>query len=70
MSNATLNRKIWVAFGPAGAVGSVQSDGDGFTVRMLADDRPRGTFPSLAIAQSALYSSLLPGSDWPEFREH
>lgn len=61
--------KTWVAFGAAGAVGSIHSADDGYEVRMLKDGS-KGTYPSLEVAKSALHSHLLPGSDWPEFREH
>ncbi len=60
----------WVAFGPAGAVGSVHRVEDGFTFKLLSDDRFRGTYPTLEVAKSALHASLPPGSEWPEFREH
>jgi hypothetical protein len=62
--------KTWVAVGPAGAVGSVHQTDDGFTFKLVTDDGYRATYPSLEVAKSALYASLLPGSDWPEFREH
>ena len=60
----------WVASGPAGALGTVHQVEGGYTFKLLRDGRYRGIFPSLEVAKSALYSSLLPGSDWPEFREH
>ena len=60
----------WVAMGPAGALGSVPSVEGGFTFKLLTDDGYRGVYPSLDVAQSALYAALLPGSEWPEFREH
>ena len=62
--------KLWVAMGPAGALGSVHSVEGGFTFKLMTDDGYRGIFPTLDVAQSALYASLLPGSQWPEFREH
>ncbi|QEE61500.1 methyltransferase [Salinibacterium sp. dk2585] len=61
--------KTWVAFGPAGAVGSIHSTDHGYEVRMLSGGST-GVYPSLDVAKSALHSNLLPGSDWPEFREH
>jgi hypothetical protein len=71
MSNDdTVTEQRWVAFGPAGAVGSISRTTDGFVVRLMNDDAPRGTYPSLDVAKSALHASMLPGSDWPEFREH
>jgi hypothetical protein len=60
----------WVAFGPAGAVGSIHPIEGGYTFRLLRDGRYRGVFPTLGVAKSALHASLLPGSEWPEFREH
>lgn len=66
----TLERHTWVASGPAGAIGSIHRVEGGYTFRLLKDGRYRGVFPSLEVAKSALYSSLVPGSDWPEFREH
>ena len=70
MSNETMAGQRWVAFGPAGAVGSIQRTEDGFGVRLLDDAEPRGVYPTLEVAKSALHASMLPGSDWPEFREH
>jgi hypothetical protein len=70
MSDITLTGQTWVAFGPAGALGSIHGAGNGFTFKLLTDDGFRAVYPSLDAAQGALYASLLPGSDWPEFREH
>ncbi|MBX3193539.1 MAG: methyltransferase [Microbacteriaceae bacterium] len=70
MSDKTATEQRWVAFGPAGAVGSIHRTDDGFEVRLMSDDAPRGNYPTLDVAKSALHASLLPGSDWPEFREH
>jgi hypothetical protein len=70
MSDTTLVKQTWVAFGPAGAIGSVHATSEGFTFRLLTDSSPRSTYPSLAVAKSALYAALDTGSDWPEFREH
>ena len=60
----------WVAFGPAGAVGSVLRDEHGFTVRMMREDADRGPYPTLEIAKNALHAAMGPGADRPEFREH
>lgn len=70
-----LSGHTWVAIGPAGAIGSIHSvavegSRDGYTFKLLTDDGFRSIYPSLEVAQSALYASLLPGSEWPEFREH
>lgn len=62
--------KTWVASGPAGAVGTVHQTESGYTFRLLSDDGYRGNYPTLEVAKSALYASLLPGSEWPEFSEH
>lgn len=66
----TMESQTWVAFGPAGALGSVLRVEGGFTFRLLSDDASRGTYPSLEIAKSALFAALEPGADRPEFREH
>ena len=70
MSDITLAGHTWVAFGPAGAVGSIHGSDEGFSVRLLADPEWTATFPTLDVAKSALHSRLLPGSAWPEFTEH
>jgi hypothetical protein len=62
--------KIWVAFGPAGAVGSIQRRDASYAMKLLDDDADRGIYPSLEVAKNALYAAMLPGSDWPDFREH
>ncbi|MEU1970592.1 methyltransferase [Microbacterium sp. NPDC019599] len=67
----TQTRRLWVAYGPAGAVGSIEKSAeDAFTVKMVGADAPVGTYPALEVAKSALVSHLKPGSDRPEFREH
>jgi hypothetical protein len=66
----TATEQRWVAFGSAGAVGSIHRTDDGYEVRLMSDDAPRGTYPTLDVAKSALHASMLPGSDWPEYREH
>jgi hypothetical protein len=66
----TLTGKTWVAFGPAGAVGSIHSTEGGYTFKLISDEDFRGEYPSLEVAKSALHASLLPGAEWPEFREH
>jgi hypothetical protein len=70
MSDTTLVRQTWVAFGPAGALGSVHAVDAGFTFRLMGDTTARGVFPSLSVAKSALHAALEPGSEWPEFKEH
>ena len=71
MTNQTVIEKTWVAYGPAGVVGSVHRLDDGsYTFRLLTDATARGEYPSLDVAKSALHASLLPGAEWPDFREH
>ncbi len=70
MNDKMMTGQRWVAFGPAGAVGSIEHTEDGYTVRILDDEEPRGTYPTLQVAKSALHASMTPGSDWPEFHEH
>lgn len=69
-SNLTLTGQTWVAFGPAGALGSIHRVDDGYTFKLMRDDGFRAVYPTLEVTKSALYASLLPGSEWPEFREH
>lgn len=67
---STVTDQRWVAFGTAGAVGSIHRVDGGFEVRLMRDDTALGTYPTLDVAKSALHASMLPGSDWPEYREH
>lgn len=69
MSDIVVGKR-WVAIGAAGAVGSIHSTEHGYEVRMLRGDAPAARYPTLDIAKSAVHANLLPGSDWPEFREH
>ena len=66
----TATEQRWVAFGTAGAVGSIHRTDDGFEVRLMKDDTALGSYPSLDVAKSALHAGMLPGSEWPDFREH
>lgn len=66
----TATDQRWVAFGPAGAVGSIHRTDDGFAVRLMDAAHYRGVYPTLHVAKSALHASMLPGSEWPDFREH
>lgn len=61
--------KVWVAFGPVGAVGAIQQVGDAYSFRLMDEDF-HGSFATLDAAKGALHAALKPGSDWPEFREH
>ncbi len=70
MSSIAATGQRWVAFGDAGATGTILHTAEGYAVRLLDDDRAQGTYPSLDVAKSALHAGMPPGSDWPEFREH
>ena len=63
-------QKRWVAFGPTGAVGSIQQEDDGFSVRMIGDVEQRGVYPTMDAAKGAVHQFMPPGSERPEFREH
>jgi hypothetical protein len=65
-----MTEQRWVAFGSSGAVGSIHRVDAGYEVRLIHDTNPRGAYPTLDVAKSALHASMLPGSDWPEYREH
>lgn len=66
----TITEQRWVAFGSSGAVGSIHRVDGGYEVRLMNDDTPRGAYPTLDVAKSALHAAMTPGSDWPEYREH
>jgi len=70
MTTSSVTEKTWVAFGPAGAIGTIHRSDEGYAVRLLDDSTHRGVYEALDVAKSALYAAMLPGSDWPEFREH
>lgn len=71
MTDTSTRRRLWVAYGPAGAVGKIQKDGsDAYTVHMAGAPEPLGTYPTMDIAKRALQSHLKPGADAPEYREH
>ncbi|GAB3035446.1 hypothetical protein GCM10027052_11670 [Parafrigoribacterium mesophilum] len=65
-----LTGQTWVASGPSGAIGSVHRVANGFTFKLLTDDDFRGVYPTLEAAKGALFASLAPGSERPQFREH
>ena len=69
MSEITT-RRLWVAYGSAGAVGTIEKNGTDYAVKMAGADTALGSYPSMEIAKNALFSHLKPGTDWPEFREH
>lgn len=66
----TETRRLWVAYGQAGALGSILHDDAGYTVTMAGADEAVGTYESLEVAKGALSSHLKPGSGRPEYREH
>ncbi|WP_345750417.1 methyltransferase [Microbacterium rhizophilus] len=67
----THTRRLYVAYGPAGAVGTVREVEDGvYAVTMAGADAPLGQYDGLEIAKNALVSHLKPGSERPEFRQH
>lgn len=66
----TATSRVWVAYGPAGVVGKIQSDAEGFAVHMANKPERLGVYPTIEIAKSALHAHLKPGSDRPEFRAH
>jgi hypothetical protein len=70
MMTETTTRRLWVAYGPAGAVGKIQKDADAYTVQMAGADAPLGSYPTMEIARRALQSHLKPGSEPPQYREH
>jgi hypothetical protein len=67
--NTTTTGQRWVAFGPAGALGSIHRTESGFSVKLLDGSEER-QYPTLEVAKSALHATLPAGSDWPEYREH
>jgi hypothetical protein len=67
--NTTMTGQRWVAFGPAGALGSIHRTDDGFLLKLMGGAEER-TYPSLEVAKSALHATLPTGSDWPDFKEH
>jgi len=70
MMTEAKTRRLWVAYGPAGAVGKIQTDDDSYVVQMAGADEELGRYPTMEIAKSALTGHLKPGSERPEFREH
>jgi hypothetical protein len=68
-NTTTTTGQRWVAFGPAGALGSIHRTEGGFLVKLLDGSEER-QYPTLEVAKSALHATMPAGSDWPEFREH
>jgi hypothetical protein len=63
-------RRLWVAYGASGAVGTIEKSGESYSVKMAGAEAALGAYPTMEVAKNALYSQLKPGADWPEFREH
>ena len=68
-TTTTSTGRVWVAFGPVGAVGAIHQIGDSFAYRLMDEDY-HGMFATLEAAKGALHAALKPGSEWPDFREH
>ena len=66
----TMTRRMWIAYGQAGATGTIIQDAAGYTVTMTRDSHRLGVYPTLEVAKAALQSHLPPGSDVTEYREH
>lgn len=67
----THTRRLFVAYGPAGAVGIVREVDDGvYAVIMAGAETPVGEYPGLEVAKNALCAHLRPGAGRPTFREH
>ena len=48
----TATEQRWVAFGPAGAVGSIHRTDDGFAVRLMDAADYRGVYPTLDVREN------------------
>lgn len=66
----TQTRGLWVAYGASGVVGMIRKDAGTYAVTMAGADHALGSYDTMEVAKSALYSQLKPGSEWPRFREH
>jgi hypothetical protein len=67
----TQKNRVWVAYGAAGAIGSIKEiDGGAFEVQLAGKDDPVGTYPELEIAKRALHARMRPGADRPDFHRH
>jgi hypothetical protein len=70
MDKTEQRHAVWVAYGPTGVVGSIRESDDGFVVTMAGADASLGSYPTMDVAKSALYSAMPAGSDWPRFEQH
>lgn len=66
----TITGHLWVAFGPAGAIGSIHRTDDGWRFRLLGEELRPTPYPTLEVARNAFCAALPPGSERPDFREH
>ncbi len=69
-NTTTAGSATWVAVGPAGAVGSIHREPDGFHVELYGRRGTGSVFPSLDSAKSAVHAAMGPLADRPEFRAH
>lgn len=70
MSDTQTAAHTWVAFGSAGAIGSIHPVDGGYSFRLTGESLRGAAYPTLEIAKQALISTLPVGSDRPDFREH
>ena len=70
MEHTEQRHSLWVAYGATGVAGSIREAGEGFIVTMAGADASLGTYPTMDVAKSALYSAMPAGSDWPRFEQH
>ena len=71
MSSDAKKKMQYRRLGRSGLQVSVLSFGSWVTFdNQMKDDAALGSYPTLEVAKSALHASMMPGSDWPEYREH
>jgi hypothetical protein len=70
MEHTEQRHSLWVAYGATGVAGSIREGDDGFVVTMAGADASVGTYPTMEVAKSALFSAMPAGSDWPRFEQH
>jgi hypothetical protein len=70
MEHTEQRHSLWVAYGTTGVAGSIREADEGFIVTMAGADASLGTYPTMDVAKSALYSAMPAGSDWPRFEQH
>ena len=68
---STTTSTLWLAYGAEGrVVGTIRKADGSYTVTMAGASASLGSYPTMDIAKNALYGHMVPGSDWPQFREH